>query len=89
MAGLRIAPDTSCCPATAVTHAPLLLLLLLQDVKLPSIAGTVIANSNLNLLGMGATLIALQVWRAGGRAQNCRWRWLAGQPRASTWSHAF
>ncbi|KAL4451452.1 hypothetical protein ABPG75_007114 [Micractinium tetrahymenae] len=33
---------------------------LLQEVKLPSIAGTVIANSNLNLLGMGATIISLQ-----------------------------
>lgn len=31
-----------------------------QEVKLPSIAGTVIANSNLNLLGMGATIISLQ-----------------------------
>lgn len=35
-------------------------LALLKEVKLPSIAGTIIANSNLNLLGMGATLIALQ-----------------------------
>lgn len=33
---------------------------MLQEVKLPSIAGTVIANSNLNLLGMGATIISLQ-----------------------------
>jgi hypothetical protein len=36
----------------------------LQDVKLPSISGTVIANSNLNLLGLGATIISLQVWAA-------------------------
>lgn len=33
---------------------------MLQDVKLPSISGTVIANSNLNLLGLGATIISLQ-----------------------------
>lgn len=32
----------------------------LQEVKLSSIAGTVIANSSLNLVGMGATIIALQ-----------------------------
>lgn len=38
--------------------------LALQEVKLSSIAGTVIANSSLNLVGMGATIIALQV-RAG------------------------
>ncbi|EFN58952.1 hypothetical protein CHLNCDRAFT_140957 [Chlorella variabilis] len=31
-----------------------------DDVKLPSISGTVIANSNLNLLGMGATILSLQ-----------------------------
>ncbi|PRW56211.1 TIC chloroplastic [Chlorella sorokiniana] len=32
----------------------------LQEVKLASIAGTVIANSSLNLVGLGATIIALQ-----------------------------
>lgn len=40
----------------------------LQEVRLTSIAGTIIANSNLNLLGMGATIISLQVGvgRGGG-----------------------
>lgn len=33
---------------------------MLQDVKFSSIAGTVIANSNLNLLGMGATILSMQ-----------------------------
>jgi len=47
---------------------PAWLVICLQEVKLPSIAGTVIANSNLNLLGMGATIIALQVGgRVGGQ----------------------
>lgn len=37
-------------------------------MKLASISGTVIANSSLNLVGLGATIIALQVGRgcAGG-----------------------
>ena len=39
---------------------------MLQQVRLPNISGTVIANCNLNLLGMGATIVALQVRRAAG-----------------------
>jgi hypothetical protein len=67
----------------------------LQDVKLPSISGTVIANSNLNLLGMGATIISLQVgfvclW-AGGWGQGagvCVGRGVGGWgPQVVLWPH--
>lgn len=55
---------SSCYPAPAIyIHRPLDLR---QEVKLPSISGTVIANSNLNLLGMGATIISLQVGAVRG-----------------------
>jgi hypothetical protein len=37
----------------------------LQEIRLPAIAGTIVANQNLNLLGMGATILALQArWSA-------------------------
>ena len=46
---------------------------MLQSVRLPSIAGTVIANCNLNLLGMGATIVALQVRRAAWGSRGAAW----------------
>lgn len=43
-----------------------------QEVRLSSIAGTIMANSNLNLLGLGVTIVSLQ-------ARPACWGWAALQ----------
>ena len=75
LCGAAYLPAAAREPRACPSHLPPHPACPLQEVRLSSIAGTVIANSSLNLVGMGSTILALQVggWPAGGRGCCCFW----------------